>query len=364
MYFQRYKITAATIAVFIILLFLYLTNNNKDAFIDELELNTNDKSTNYERFFAIKDFHYTLKASKCRNHSSIKALFIVTSYFGNVETRSAMRRAFSDDDLTQLQFKRVFLLGLAPADKYTKQISVENESKRFGDIVQGNFIEAYRNLTYKHLMGLKWAADNCFNAEFVIKMDDDVVVNMEKVPVLLDTFTPLTNRLFIAGYVLRNMVAIREPANKWYVTRKEYSPAVYPTFVSGWFYVTNPKTAGKLHKLSQTTEYFWIDDTYITGVLAQKLKVKHFDISRYYTEHSEYVECCLDDIRNRNLNCDVLIGPNGGNNNLFYEFNNAIGICNLRLCKNRTRPLNETCVAKKFIPLGRGMSQIRSYKLH
>lgn len=46
------------------------------------------------------------------NFTIIKAIFIVTSHINNVETRSAMRRAFSEKDLKKLGVRRVFLLGL------------------------------------------------------------------------------------------------------------------------------------------------------------------------------------------------------------------------------------------------------------
>ncbi|CAG9822550.1 unnamed protein product [Phaedon cochleariae] len=323
------------------------------------------KTQDLETLFNIPDFYFLLNnEDTCKNDTIIQALIIVTSYFGNVETRSAMRRAFSQEDLKQLNLRRIFLLGKAPTDKYTTQKAIENESLRFKDIIQGNFIEAYRNLTFKHVMGLKWAARNCFNAKFVIKMDDDIVVNIEKISSILNSLRVSNHNKLIAGYVLRNMVPIREPANKWFVTEEEYSLSAYPLFVSGWFYVTTPQTCKNLVNLSNTTRYFWIDDTYVTGILAKKLRIKHYDIKKYFTVHSEFLDCCLDDIRSRNLNCEILVGPNGGNPNMFYEFNNAIQICNMNLCRNRTSPIDETCVAKKVDNLGRGQGSINSYKLH
>uniref|UniRef100_A0A6P7FZH1 Hexosyltransferase n=1 Tax=Diabrotica virgifera virgifera TaxID=50390 RepID=A0A6P7FZH1_DIAVI len=367
MFYYKLKFTATAIIVFTIFTIIYFTKISNNENLDQFEKKYPEilvQLPKYEKLFQMNNFHYVLNANKCEDSSKIQALFVITSYFGNVETRSAMRRAFPEEDLKLINLKRVFLLGLAPNDKYTTQVSVESESKRFKDIIQGNFIEAYRNLTYKHIMGLKWAAENCFGVDFIIKMDDDTVVNVDKIPAVLKLLKVPKSKHFIAGYVLRNMVPIREPANKWYVTQKEYALSYYPTFVSGWFYITTPKTANELVKVSQISQYFWIDDTFITGILAQKLKIKHFDISKYYAEHSEYMECCLDDIRSKNLSCDILIGPNGGNNNLFYEFNNAVSICNLNLCKNRTKSLKETCVAKKSVHLGHGQPVVETYKLH
>ncbi len=43
--------------------------------------------------------------------------------------------------------------------------------------------DTYLNLTLKTVMGLKWTAKFCNVAEFVMKTDDDIFVN---VPLLLD----------------------------------------------------------------------------------------------------------------------------------------------------------------------------------
>ncbi|KAG5878755.1 hypothetical protein JTB14_012125 [Gonioctena quinquepunctata] len=332
----KYIVTAIIITT--ILSIVYLNSTKQDEKYLKIIEHNGEENTEYDdyktpryfekqKLFNMDNFHYILNnKNTCDNETTVHAVILVTSYFGNVEARSAMRRAFSNDDLKQLNFRRVFLLGRAPSDKYTTQKSIENESQRFGDLIQGSFIEAYKNLTYKHIMGLKWAAEYCSAAKFTIKMDDDIVVNIERVPKLLDSFKVSRGTNFIAGYILRNMVAIREPANKWYVTQDEYEFSTYPPFVSGWFYVTTPQTAGKLVKHSEATKYFWIDDTYVTGILAKQLKIRHYDIGKHFAVHSEYMECCLDDIQSKNLNCDILVGPNGGNNNLFYNFNNAVAL--------------------------------------
>lgn len=362
-------VTIITVIIFVIVYSVGFIRNKQDMLtvneIDEkLEYDpTSTRQITYKIFDL--NFHFVLNNIKmCENNSNILTLIMVTSYFGNIETRSAMRRSFSREDLKRINTRRVFLLGESPDDKYTTQQSVENESKRFGDIIQGNFKEAYRNLTYKHVMGLLWVREYCQNTKFVIKMDDDIVVNVERIPLLLSSLKLPENKPFITGYILRNMKPIREPANKWYVTQEEYSLSSYPDFVSGWFYITTPKTCSGLLNFTKTAKYFWIDDTYVTGILAKKLKVRLFDISKNFTVHSEFIDCCINGIRRGNLNCDIMIGPNGGNSNLFYDFNLVMNVCNLNLCVSRELPLNETCVAEKKFPLGKGNAVIEPYKLH
>lgn len=155
-----YVIFSSSCAIIIICLYLLL-NSKYEIPVKVYILEEDD--------FAIKSFkpntklfnvslEYLLNSKSCEsdNTSDTLALIMVTSYFGNVETRSAMRRAFPSDKLRELGLKRVFLLGTAPQDKYTTQEAIVNEGKRFGDLIQGNFQEAYRNLTYKHVMGLRY----------------------------------------------------------------------------------------------------------------------------------------------------------------------------------------------------------------
>lgn len=313
-----------------------------------------------DKLFDIK-LKYLLQSNVCDDNSNILAVILVTSYFGNVEARSAMRRAFSAEDLNNLGIKRVFLLGEAPKDIYTKQNAIENESRRFNDILQGNFMEAYRNLTYKHMMGIKWVNRYCTSAKYVIKMDDDIVVNLKKIVHMLKIIK--LPKKPIAGYILNNMTPIREPANKWYVTMDEYNKSNYPQFVSGWFYITTPQVCMDLEKESKNVPYFWIDDVYITGILPKYVKIRLYDLKKIFTVHPEFLQCCMNDQKKYNFDCDILIGPNGGDNNLYYTFNNQMKECDIKKCLNRTKSLDDTCVAERKFNLGKGNAKIDTYRL-
>ena len=54
----------------------------------------------------------------------------------------------------QLKFVILFCLGIPK--NTTMQTRIENESLKFHDIIQEDFSDAYRNLTYKAVMNLKF----------------------------------------------------------------------------------------------------------------------------------------------------------------------------------------------------------------
>ena len=83
---------------------------------------------------------------------------VVTSNARNFGHRKAQREAFPRHLLRREGIKRVFMLAM---DKEVDQEAIERENEEHADIVQGNFDEAYRNLVYKHVMGLAWATQYC-----------------------------------------------------------------------------------------------------------------------------------------------------------------------------------------------------------
>ena len=64
------------------------------------------------------------------------------------------------------------------------QRSLEEESQEYGDLVQGDFLDNYYNLSYKAIMGNLWVAEFCSQAQFVVKTDDDMYVDLYEVHTL------------------------------------------------------------------------------------------------------------------------------------------------------------------------------------
>ncbi|XP_060531519.1 beta-1,3-galactosyltransferase 5-like [Cylas formicarius] len=314
---------------------------------------------NTSRLFNL-DFSYILN-NEAVCAGDVVVVIVITSYCGNIDTRNWIREALNGDDFVRLNIRKIFLLGKAPDNNYILQTSVTKEYNKFKDTVQGNFLEAYRNLTYKHVMGLKWVNEFCSNAQYVIKMDDDIVFNIERLKELLNSVKEVSKSEFIAGYVLNHYQPIREVGNKWYVSRQEYIMDYYPKFVSGWFYITNPQTVSKIISLTYTIKYFWIDDIYITGIIASTLKIKRFDISQYFTPHSEFLYCCMEDVKNK-VGCDFIIGPNGGNEILIFTFNKKMKLCKGN-CQRRRKSFNKTCVVNKHVYLENGKAKVKTYNL-
>lgn len=108
------------------------------------------------------------------SNSSIYILVYVHSGPTNYQRRMVIRETWSTRTLFP-DLRVVFMIGKSMDKTVMKAIEYENELYR--DIVQEDFIDAYKNLTYKGIMALKWISIYCPQTKYVLKVDDDVVVN-------------------------------------------------------------------------------------------------------------------------------------------------------------------------------------------
>lgn len=115
--------------------------------------------------------------SKCTRNDLILTA-IVSIAPGFFDRRKLIRETWASVNDSRLLV--LFALGstLEPAVNNL----VYQESVLFNDIIQESFIDSYKNFTLKTIMTLKWVSTYCNNTRFVLRINDDVVVN---VPYLL-----------------------------------------------------------------------------------------------------------------------------------------------------------------------------------
>ncbi|XP_056632165.1 beta-1,3-galactosyltransferase 5 [Diorhabda sublineata] len=219
------------------------------------------------------NFNFTMINFIC-NETIPLLLILVHSSPNNFAKRKTIRETWgrNDDNV-----KVVFMVGSVNSTQLQKRLEIENQLHK--DFAQGSFIDTYRNLTYKHVMSLKYFIYHCPQAKYVLKTDDDVFVNMPTMKNFLRyDLSPhgASNGLFCTPRY--NSLVLRSYRSKWRVSFAEYPDRVYPTYCPGWTILYTPDVVFGLYKEAQKTEYFWIDDIHLTGTLTQKLNFTHTDI--------------------------------------------------------------------------------------
>ena len=155
----------------------------------------------------------------------------------------------------------------------------------YGDILQGDFIDTYRNLTHKTILGIKWMSEYCDNARFIMKIDDDMVVNTKS---LSDYFLNLTKNKTITfnnsmyGVCYARPKPYRDKNSKWYVSSEIFADEIYPNYCLGSAYIFTSDLMKPMYNLTQYIKSFIMEDVYV-GMLANQLNTSFNQIWQYWS---------------------------------------------------------------------------------
>ena len=231
----------------------------------------------------------------CRNISKLSAVVIVNTSPDNFERRNLMRKTWLNSTFYYPETIRVvFLLGIV--SNLLLQFKIENENSVHKDIVQGHFIDSYHNLTNKGVMGLKWITEHCQNAEFVVKVDDDVFVNFFKVFKEI-SFIKHKKRYIMCHRMIEGTNPIqRQVEDKWYVAKDEFKLMNHYPFVScsGLVVFMSSDLIPLMYTAAFMCPFFWIDDIYLFGILPTKINgVVHHEINANISIYKEETDNCF-----------------------------------------------------------------------
>ncbi|XP_015120459.1 beta-1,3-galactosyltransferase 5 isoform X1 [Diachasma alloeum] len=258
------------------------------------ELPSSDETT----LIDMTNFRFIINHDPC-NRTQPLLLTLIHSAPGNYAKRHVVRETWGKHTSEMIV---LFFIGVT--DQYRGDII--EEDRKYGDIIQGNFLDAYRNMTYKHVMALKWATYHCPSAKYILKLDDDVFVN---IPAMVDFLkrglSPWGARRLILCDPLSTATVKRSWRSKWRVSPQEYPGRHYPAYCAGWAILYSPDSVFLLYREAQRQPYFWIDDVHITGTVAGKVNLTHSSIHSLVLSSDDMMQL-LNDPDSRQ---EFLFGP-------------------------------------------------------
>ena len=197
-------------------------NKQNDILSAELDTHTN------------KDFYLNPKESICEPNTKQSILFVtfvsVAPHF--FAKRNLIRETWGNKNSLHDEMRLVFSVGMSTNSTINKQI--EDEFRLHKDIVQINhFTDSYFNLTTKIMYTFKWIRQYCTNAKYILRINDDVVVNK---PALVNYFSSLnykTNSIY--GFAIYGAAPKRDKTSKFYISYELYNNSRYNTYLEGIF---------------------------------------------------------------------------------------------------------------------------------
>lgn len=258
----------------------------------------------------------------CENNK-VKVLIIVPSAVAHQDARAAVRKSWNAH--LPSSWLLVFFLG-ATKDPI-QQDQVKAEANKYEDIIQDSrFEDTYYKLTLKTLALLQWTGKYCKNSKFLLKIDDDMYLNIPKLHHLItcideargnmysntrSSAKPLKERngynvsqtcstlkpheliyyfvnadtneyesYYFGGYLYQSVKVDRNKYSKWYLDSKLYHPDVLPPFLSGTAYMLSTNLIPHLLHEAQHQPLIQLEDVYISGLIGSnglKLKLSHIE---------------------------------------------------------------------------------------
>ncbi|XP_012941684.1 lactosylceramide 1,3-N-acetyl-beta-D-glucosaminyltransferase-like [Aplysia californica] len=150
------------------------------------------------------------------------------------------------------------------------QKTIDTESKKHNDVIQEDFTDVYKNIRLKAVFMLKWVSTYCFNVTYVIRVDDDVRINVQGVVEAVFR-VGRNHKNFVLGNVTKFWKVNRDPLSKYYVSLEEYPGPTYPPLAQGGMLAYPLRTVRLLYEASLRVRAVWLDDVYLTALCAPKV---------------------------------------------------------------------------------------------
>ncbi|XP_061728165.1 beta-1,3-galactosyltransferase 5-like isoform X1 [Cydia pomonella] len=182
-----------------------------------------------------------------------------------------------------------FMLGAPPA---ALRAAVDAEDTLYGDIVEGHYVDNYKNLTLKTLSMLEWFVTYCPLAARLLKADDDMFINVDGV--LRFAEAPARSRATrtVWGKVWRNGRPARNASSKFFVPAEEFPGATYPPYANGPAYLVSGDAAGPLLRAALGARWLRMEDVLVTGVAAARARVLRADAPAFLRRRSALAHAC------------------------------------------------------------------------
>ena len=205
----------------------------------------------------------------------LELLVYVPSALEHVRRRDHIRVTYGSREAWEpfkhhILVRTVFMMG--STTNPVLQAKIDKEASIYGDIVQEDFIDSYRNLTRKTVMGLKWITQHCRHAQFAMKLDDDSMINKARI---LEFIMKAPYKGVAFGNVNLNTPVIRSKKGEWgkyHVSREFYPASTYPPYLSGPAYIMSTDVVEALYQTAITVPLFPWEDVFI-GLCLQRMGV-------------------------------------------------------------------------------------------
>jgi hypothetical protein len=216
-------------------------------------------------------------------------LIIVKSAPHRLQNRDAIRATWGKmKQFGNFRIRTIFVMGkMSTKESETYGNVLEAEHKQFSDLLIGNFIDGYRNNTFKLMHSLKFAQDYCSTGpvSYVLLIDDDYMISMKNLIGEVEKHPP-NERLYMGWRF--DTSPFRLVFSKHRVSLKDYPFSQYPPYISAGAVLLTSQSVREFYLAIQHLKVYPFDDVY-AGIIAYKLGIwpQHNENMRFWSGNPE-----------------------------------------------------------------------------
>ena len=241
-----------------------------------------------------------------KDHQIYKILVLVSSNAPHDWRREQIRQKWGNKTkwTSKANWRVIFVTGGTEDRGVLNKVHLEAE--KYKDVILEDIPESFYALSQKVMIGLQWAHSN-FHYDFILKCDDDIFVQIDRLMHVLDN-----NKN--EGYI--GQVMVKQPVmrkGRYGLTDEEHKNEYFDPYCSGGAFLISFDTVNKIIPLFDWDKPLKIDDAYIgqlvfkSGVESKHEKGIHL-WNRWceYTDqlivsHPVKIEQCMDFLLGRSL---------------------------------------------------------------
>ena len=170
---------------------------------------------------------------------------------------------------------------------------IKKEASLYKDIMQGSFIDEYRNNTLKMSMTYKWIGDSWRNCKYILLVDDHYIVNIDVTLYFVSSLQHNNTSGTMFGRILECWKPVRtiDDPNSC-IAKEGYPWELYPPYLSGGSILTTFQVVCNISEAIPFVRKLSIDDLYI-GIIANFLGIKLVHDSRFTLKTQEFSNMTL-----------------------------------------------------------------------
>ncbi|CAJ0589592.1 unnamed protein product [Cylicocyclus nassatus] len=193
----------------------------------------------------------------------------VLSVANHSERRRAIRETWAsprESDSIRTGRVLVFFIISSPVSIHDLY-SLQKEQKKHNDLIVTDLPESYENLFMKVYASIVFHQQYCPKAQFLMKVDDDVVVHLDRMIDLWKRGVGADRSMFCQIWTKSR--PRRDPRSKWYVPKEVWPEPYYPGYCNGPMYIMGKEAGQRVLDYAQIFPPLTIEDILYTGIIAE-----------------------------------------------------------------------------------------------